>query len=413
MIIASSNKFFKLTTTVISFLTRQKLSSTDICVYLTIKSFNPFGDGSRRFKIKELCQILDVSRSTIMRSLRKLKQKQIIKYEPTEIECTVLDLLLTEDEKAIKDEQQKQKKIAEVNLIFSNPDLITPVSNMTPPVSNMTPPVSNMTPPPLKPLENNEFCESKTIKTLKDSFTLLENEIQEKEREILIFEKEVDPKDLEKIVNEDVTTGLIKLDYQLQEGTNVSQSQKEEAVINTKDIKADNSSAVRSINDVKVYDDKSLNQEISCSSLVEEVTIESEDLATKSEDPISKSDGKVTKRRKHRKSEKNNADTPWLDEDGEFKQELVDYLAKQWIEKYPDTNPNIHVARSNAIAHLSKPKKAAQRWREYQSLLEARKHSNYRDYTGYHEKQKEEIPVNPRAIAMITDFLKGLRKNKS
>lgn len=414
MIITSSNKFFKLSTTVISFLTRQKLSSTEICVYLTIKSFNPFGDGSRKFKIKELCEILNVSRSTIMRSLRTLKHKQIIKYQPTEVECTILDLLLTEDEQAIKDEQEKQRKIAEANLMLSNLELTPPVSNMTLPVSNMTPPVSKMTPLPPKTFENKEPCASKTLKTLKDSFILLENEIQEKEKEILIFEERLDPKNLEKVVNEDVTTGLIKLDYQVQKESDISQSQKQEIVINTKNLNEDNSFAERSIDDVNAYDINSLSQGISNSSLVEEAVNESEDSVNKLQNTISESNDKVTKKGKHRKPEKNDADTPWLNEDGEFKQELVDYLAKQWVEKYPDTNQNIHQARSNAKAHLGKPKKAAQRWDEYQSLLFAKKDSNYRDYTGYHQRKDEELPpVNPTAISMITEFLKGLRKNKS
>ncbi|BAQ67160.1 hypothetical protein [Geminocystis sp. NIES-3709] len=116
-------------------------------------------------------------------------------------------------------------------------------------------------------------------------------------------------------------------------------------------------------------------------------------------------------RHKADRQDEQEAVKPWLDVNGDFKQELVDYLAKQWVEKYPDNNPNIHVARSNAISHLNKPMKARQRWNEYQSLLEARKNSNYRDYTGYHEKQKEEIPPNPKAIALLAEYLKGLRKN--
>jgi predicted transcriptional regulator len=74
-----SEKFYKISTTVMDKIEEMDLSKSEIVVYLRLKTINPFGDSFKTIEIKALANLTKMSESSVRRSLHKLEAKNLIK----------------------------------------------------------------------------------------------------------------------------------------------------------------------------------------------------------------------------------------------------------------------------------------------------------------------------------------------
>ncbi len=310
MIIAentSSKKFLKLTSSLIATL-RKKLTNSELILFLTLKSLNPFGD--RRFTIIELTEILGVSKCTVYKNLRKLSKLGFITYESQRTTTyEVQQIALTKSEsKTI--ELQKQKKFEDQVLKSSKTEFENQQT------------VS-------KSIEFEE--KNQTVREFQTSNTFLET------KENTLLEKDIS--NLKKIQNK-----------------NINESNQE------------------------LYEQSQIENEVN-----PEIIDQPLDQTTL---PCSANE------------------VEYNPEDHKDYNSVILYLANYYFQNFPENTVDVFQGKKKAIAHI---RKSRENWKNALANYEKSRKSPYKDFTGLHEKSNDQIPVNYRALELLSNFVKGLR----
>lgn len=104
----------------------------------------------------------------------------------------------------------------------------------------------------------------------------------------------------------------------------------------------------------------------------------------------------------------NEVETEYNPESHKDYESVILYLANYYYQNFPENTASITVGKIKAIKHIKKSRE------NFDNALKNYLRSNkspYPDYSGIAEK-KEEIPVNPRALELLSNFVKGLRNNQ-
>ena len=90
-------------------------------------------------------------------------------------------------------------------------------------------------------------------------------------------------------------------------------------------------------------------------------------------------------------------------------EELIKFVASEFVSKYNESRER---GRENAIKHLMNRNKARIKWQQYLEADKAKKLADRRHQELIERKHREqEIPVNNKALAILSNFAKGLRGN--